>query len=419
MREIEQVWTLSNAPEPADAARTYFVQVDQSKCESCGECENWCGTGAIQPADGKNGPRTVVDPAACLNCGQCLYHCPFGAIYEGVSFVDQIEAALADPDTVVVAMPAPAIRYGLGEPFGMEPGSYVGGKMFAALRKLGFDYVWDNEMTADVTILEEGTELVKRIKKEVDKPLPQFTSCCPAWIKFVETFYPDLRDNLSTCKSPIGMLGPLAKTYGAEKTHVEPAKVYAVSIMPCVAKKFEGLRPELSDSGFRDIDATITTRDLAYMIKKAGIDFKSLPDEKADPILGDSTGAATIFCATGGVMEAALRFAYEVVSGKTLKDVNLTAVRGEKSLRTADVPIPGGPTVKVAIVYGMDQAKIICDEVRAGKSPYHFIEVMNCPSGCVNGGGQPIPPGTRMADKSPLEKLRFALRRAFNSRATV
>ncbi len=409
MREIEKVWTVTNAPGPEDIDMTYFVQVDQSKCQNCDSCLEYCGTGAIQGAGGsEDAPHTVVHPAACMNCGQCLYHCPYQAIYEGVSFVDEVMAAIKDPNKIVVAMPAPAIRYGIAECFGAKPGTYAGGKMFAALRKLGFNYLWDNEFTADLTILEEGTEFVGRLTGKIKNPLPQFTSCCPSWIKFMETYYPDLFPHLSTAKSPIGMLGPVAKTYGAKKTKSDPAKVYTVSIMPCVAKKYEGLRPELAASSYRDIDATITTRELAYIIKKAGIDFNSLPDEEADPVLGVSSGAGTIFAATGGVMEAALRYAYEAVTKKKLDKVDFTAVRGEKNLREATVKV-GDTDVKVAVAWGLENAKPICDAIRANKSPYHFIEVMTCPGGCVNGGGQPLAPETLQA--SIMKHLRLVYNR--------
>lgn len=397
MKKIENVMYQMNASRGVDPDNIYFVQVDPTKCEACGECEKHCATGAIQ-AINEEGIRQVINPAACMNCGQCLINCPYDAIYEGVSFVDEIFEKLKDPDTVVVSMPAPAVRYGLGECFGYSTGTYVGGKMHAALRKLGFDFIWDNEWTADVTIMEEGTELIQRVKKpSKDKPLPQFTSCCPAWIKFVETFYPDLLPHVSTCKSPIGMLGPLSKTYGAHETNVPAQKIYTVSIMPCVAKKYEGMRPELADSGFQDIDATITTRELAYMIKKAGINFKSLPDQKPDPALGMSTGAGTIFANSGGVMEAALRLAYEVLSGGKLKNPDIKAVRTHEGINTADIKVPNFGTVKVAVASGLSNAAKLCDEVRAGKSPYHFIEIMSCHGGCVNGGGQPLDPDVRTA----------------------
>ncbi|WP_461211107.1 [FeFe] hydrogenase, group A [Desulfocurvus sp. DL9XJH121] len=397
MREIEGVFCQTNAPNGVDPNSIFFVQVDPTKCEACGTCEEVCGTGAIQSINA-DGIRAVVDPAACMNCGQCLVNCPFGAIYEGVSYVDEIFEKLRDPETVVVSMPAPAVRYGLGECFGAPTGAYVGGQMHAALKKLGFDYVWDNEFTADVTIMEEGTELIQRVQEQGKphaRPLPQFTSCCPGWVKFVETFYPDILPHVSSCKSPIGMLGPLAKTYGAHETHSPAQKMYTVSIMPCIAKKYEGMRPEMEDSGFRDIDATITTRELAWMIKKAGIDFNSLPSVDPDPVLGESTGAATIFGNSGGVMEAALRLAYEVLSGQKLGNPDIKVVRTHEGINTADVKVPNFGTVKVAVASGLANAAKLCEEVRAGKSPYHFIEIMTCPGGCVNGGGQPLDPEVR------------------------
>ncbi|MBC18561.1 Periplasmic [Fe] hydrogenase large subunit [Pseudodesulfovibrio profundus] len=392
MQQIEGIMYQSNAPKDVDPDSILFVQVDADKCEGCGECNYVCPTGVIQSINDDD-IHGVVDPAACVNCGQCLTSCPVGAIYEGVSYLDEIVEKLKDPDTVVVSMPAPAVRYGLGECFGAPTGTYVGGKMHAALRELGFDYIWDTEFAADVTIMEEGTELIQRVKGEVDgHPLPQFTSCCPGWIKFAETFYPDLAPNLSTCKSPIAMLGALAKTYGAKETKTDPKKIYTVSIMPCIAKKYEGLRPELNQSGFRDIDATINTRELAYLIKEAGIEFNSLPDQDPDPILGESTGAATIFGNSGGVMEAALRLGYEALSGNKLDNPEIKVVRAHEGIKTADIEVPNFGTVKVAVASGLKNAAKLCDEVRAGKSPYHFIEIMTCPGGCVNGGGQPLDP---------------------------
>ncbi len=408
-RVYEKIENRRYAPESEDYDKIFFVQVDSSKCINCANCEEYCPTGIIRESK-KGEYHEVVHQDACISCGQCLSHCPAGAIYEGVSYVDKIQRALNDPDTIVVAMPAPAVRYGLAEPFGYKPGTFAGGKMWAALRKLGFDIIWDNEFTADLTILEEGTELINRITGKDKKPLPQFTSCCPGWIKYTETFYPELIPNLSTCKSPIGMLGPLAKTYGAKKKNVDPKKMFTVSIMPCIAKKFEGLRPELNASGFRDTDVTITTRELAYMIKEAKIDFKSLPEEKADDLLGQSTGAATIFGASGGVMEAALRFAYEAVTGKKLANVDFKAVRGQRGVKEASVALPGGPTVKVCVVSGLANAKKICDQVKAGESPYHFIEIMTCPGGCVNGGGQPLPQGRLISEASWLRRTLFSLK---------
>jgi ferredoxin hydrogenase large subunit len=414
MQKIESVnYASTNAVPKADAVdKTLFVQVDETKCQSCGTCQEVCSTGAIQPKDGKDGPRTIVDPAACMNCGQCLANCPYEAIHENVSFLDDIEAALADPNVKVVSMPAPAVRYGLGECFGYPTGAYVGGKMFTALRKLGFDKIWDNQMTADVTIMEEGTELLNRLTGKDKAPLPQFTSCCPGWIKFAETFYPQIMPNLSSCKSPIGMLGPLCKTYGAEQAKIDAKKMYTVSIMPCIAKKFEGLRPEI-----KDIDATITTRELAYLIKKHKIDFKNLKDSEPDFDLGESTGAGTIFGNSGGVMEAALRLAYEVVSGEKLTGdaVNIKPVRTHTGVQAATIDVPKFGKLNVCVISGLHNAVPIIQEVIAGKSPYHFIEVMTCPGGCVNGAGQPLAPGTLQS--SLFRSVIARMNRRFNMRS--
>jgi len=416
MREIEKVMYQEKPPAAADPDTLLFVQVDPEKCQGCGECDNHCPTGAVQARD-PAGVRHVVSPAACINCGQCLVNCPHGAVYETVSYVDEITARLKDPATVAVSMPAPAVRYALGECFGYPTGAYVGGKMHAALKQLGFRFVWDNEYTADVTIMEEGTELLQRISKpDRHKPLPQFTSCCPGWVKFVESYYPDLLPYLSTCKSPIGMLGALAKTHGAQETKTPRDRMYTVSIMPCIAKKFEGLRPEMAASGCRDIDATITTRELAFMIKQAGIDFKSLPDMAPDPILGMSTGAATIFATSGGVMEAALRLAYEVLSKQKLPSPDIKVVRTHEGINTVDIKVPRFGTVKVAVASGLASAAKLCDEVRAGKSPYHFIEIMTCPGGCVNGGGQPMDPRIRQA--SLFKRTIASVKKRYNMRTT-
>ncbi len=387
--KVEYITTSLGSPDISSYDSTFFVQVDPNKCQGCHTCTDVCPTKII---DSKNpgGAHSVYSPDGCVNCGQCLVNCPYNAIEEKVSFIEDVWKAIKDPNKIVVAMPAPAVRYALGEPFGVEPGKFTGGEMNAALRKIGFDIVWDTEFAADLTILEEGSELVGRIKKTINKPLPQFTSCCPAWIKYIESFHPDLIPNLSTCKSPIGMMGSLAKTYGAQNKKIDPKNIYTVSIMPCIAKKFEGMRPEMNDSGFRDLDATLDTRELAYMIKKAGLDYANLVSEKADPLLGQSTGAATIFGVSGGVMEAALRFAYEAVSGRKLANVDLTMVRGHSGIREASVQIPGGPLVNVCVVSGLKNALPVIKEIKEGRSKYHFIEVMTCPGGCVNGGGQPI-----------------------------
>jgi ferredoxin hydrogenase large subunit len=386
----------------ANPDKITFVQVDGAKCVGCDTCISYCPTGAIQGEPNKE--HEVVDAALCINCAQCLIHCPVGAIYEEVSWIDKIKKALKDRDTVTVAMPAPAVRYTIAESFGAKPGTPVYGKLVGALKKLGFDKVWDVEFGADLTIMEEGTELVKRLSGELKKPIPQMTSCCPGWVKYVETFYPELLPNMSTAKSPVAMLSVMAKTYGAKTNKIDPAKMFTVSIMPCVAKKFEGLRPEHNSSGYRDIDVTITTRELAWLLKDAGIDLYAMDDLVADPLLGDSTGGATIFAASGGVMEAALRFASEKVNGSKPAKVEFEAVRGLKGIREATVRL-GGKDVKVAVANGLKYAIPLCEAAKRGESPYHFIEVMACPGGCVNGGGNPILPGVFAYVRNQIIKL--------------
>lgn len=364
-----------------------FVQIDPSKCIGCDSCQRYCPVDAIYGSSGK--AHSIPHPEACINCGQCLVHCPQGAIYEQHTWVPELEQKLADKKIKCIAMPAPAVRYALGEAFGMPVGSVTTGRMLTALKKLGFAHCWDTEFAADVTIWEEASEFVKRLTEKQD--LPQFTSCCPGWQKYCETYYPDLLPHFSSCKSPVGMNGALAKTYGAEKRGYDPKNIYTVSIMPCVAKKYEGLRPELQASGMRDIDATINTRELAYMIKKAGIDLAHLPDGEVDDLMGESTGGATIFGVTGGVMEAALRYAYEAVTGSKPGKMDFKPVRGMKGFRDATINV-GGVEIHVAVVHGAKNFPSVLNMVREGKSPYHFIEFMACPGGCVCGGGQPIMP---------------------------
>ena len=268
-----------------------------------------------------------------------------------------------------------------------RPAPWSPAKCTAALKKLGFDVVFDTNFTADVTIMEEGSELVKRIT--TGGVLPMFTSCCPGWVKFMEHQYPDLLPHLSTCKSPQQMFGALAKTYYAQEAKIDPSKIVSVSIMPCTAKKYECNRPEMNSSGYKDVDYVLTTREMARMIREAGIDFANLPDTVADPLMGAYSGAGTIFGATGGVMEAALRTAYKLITGKELENLDIKPVRGMEGIQAADVQV-GDLTVKVAVAHGLANARILMDEVRAGKSPYHFIEIMACPGGCVGGGGQPL-----------------------------
>lgn len=370
------------------------------KCKACDHCTSICPTGAIQ---GRLGEKHHIDVRKCINCGQCLINCPFGAIHDLSMVNERIIKALNNPNQFVVVQEAPAVRVALGEEFGLAPGTNVKNKMYAALRRLGFDKVYDTEFTADLTITEEGTELIHRVFNtlgvpgfEHAGPLPQFTSCCPAWVKYAEDKYPQILPHISTAKSPQQMFGAVSKTYLAEKLNLDPGSIYSVSVMPCTAKKYECDRPEFIASGYKDVDAVMTTRELAQMIKTAGIDFVNLPDERADQFIGNSTGAATIFGVTGGVMEAALRTAYEVLSGETLDKVDFQAVRGLKPVREAVVEVPvkalGGKAlpISVCIVTGTSYVDPIIEDVLAGRSNYHFIEVMNCPGGCINGGGQPI-----------------------------
>jgi iron-only hydrogenase group A len=385
---------------------------DSGKCIKCRRCVTVCNevqsVGSLFPQN--RGFKTTIGPAfayelddvICVQCGQCAAVCPVGAITEK-SHIDNVWAALDDPEKVVVVQTAPAIRAALGECFGNEPGTRVTGKMITALRQLGFDAVFDTNFTADLTIMEEGTELLMRLKKTlVDKEkttLPQYTSCCPGWIKFAEHYYPEILPNLSTCKSPQQMFGAMAKTYYAGKIGKKPENITVVSIMPCTAKKFENQRPEMNGSGLRDVDYVLTTRELARMIRQAGIDFNTLEDGKMDSPLGISSGAADIFANTGGVMEAAVRTAYEIVTGKELpmNNLHIEPIMGLEGVKKASLKIEGavgqwaflnGVELKVAVVHSLSNARRIIEAVRNGEE-FHFIEVMSCPGGCISGAGQP------------------------------
>ena len=312
--------------------------------------------------------------------------CPTGALTEHDD-TDKVYAALADPTKHVVVQPAPAVRAALGEEFGIPMGTSVTGKMACALRRLGFDKVFDTDFAADLTIMEEANELIDRVKN--GGVLPMITSCSPGWIKFCEHQYPDFLPNLSSCKSPHEMEGAVIKSYYAEKAGIDPKDIVTVSVMPCTAKKFEAARPELGHDGMADVDIVITTRELARMIKKSGIDFANLPEEDFDEMLGESTGAAVIFGVTGGVMEAALRTAYEVITGQKLEKLEFTDVRGLEGVKEASYNL-NGLDLKVAVAHSTGAASRLLDAVRSGEKSYTFIEVMGCPGGCVNGGGQPI-----------------------------
>ena len=355
-----------------------------------------------------------MSEVVCTNCGQCVNHCPTGALVEK-NYIEEVWQAISESNKHVVVQTAPAVRIGLGEELGYQPGERVTGKMVSALKKLGFDAVLDTDFTADLTIIEEGHELLTRLKKSiVDKDptvkLPMATSCSPGWIKFIEHIYPDMLDNLSTCKSPQQMFGALVKTYYAKSRKIEPENIVSVSIMPCTAKKFEANRPEMHDSGYRDVDYVLTTRELAIMIKQAGIDFNRLEDMQYDRLMGESTGAAVIFGSTGGVMEAALRTVYEVVTGKEIpfENLNITPVRGEKGLREASLTISDtlkewsfleGVTVNCAIAHGLVNARRLMETIKKDNNKYHFIEIMACPGGCLGGGGQPIPTSPEIRKK--------------------
>ena len=386
---------------------------DNAKCIKCRRCVTVCGevqgVGALFPQG--RGFQTVIGPAftrdlegvACVQCGQCAAVCPVGAIVEK-SCIPQVWKALENPKLHVIVQTAPAIRAALGEAFGYEPGTRVTGKMAAALRRLGFHGVFDTNFTADLTILEEGTELLTRLKKAlVDKEpvaLPMFTSCSPGWINFAEFYFPQFLPNISTCKSPQQMFGAVAKSYYAQKIGRKPEEIVVVSVMPCTAKKFEAQRPEMEDHGVRDVDYVLTTRELARMIKEAGIDFKALPDAPMDAPMGLSSGAADIFANTGGVMEAALRTAFEIVTGRELpvKNLHVSAIAGLGGVKEAALTITGtkpewsfleGVELKVAVSHGLGNTRRLLEHIKAHGSPYHFIEVMTCPGGCIGGGGQP------------------------------
>lgn len=327
-----------------------------------------------------------LDSVACVSCGQCIVNCPTGAIYEKDDTAKVLEA-INDPEKFVVVHTAPSIRVTLGECFGMHIGTNVQGKMVAALRRLGFDKVFDTDFGADLTIVEEANEFLGRVQN--GGMLPMITSCSPGWIKYCEHYYPDMLDHLSTCKSPQQMSGAIIKTWYAEKMGIDPKDIVVVGIMPCTAKKFETKRDDQAASGYPDVDYSLTTRELGRMIESAGIYFKHLPDEEFDNPLGDSTGAAVIFGATGGVMEAALRTAVEKLSGEELKSLDFTEVRGTDGIKEASYTV-NGMEVKVCVVSGLANANTIMEKVKNGTADYHFIEIMGCPGGCVNGGGQPI-----------------------------
>ena len=375
---------------------TIHMVRDNNKCILCRRCVAACTNMQKIAVIGTNdrGFKTHIGSAfekdlgdvACVSCGQCIVACPTGALREKDE-TDKVWKALADPEMHVIVNTAPSIRVTLGECFDMPIGTNVKGKLAASLRRLGFDGVYDTDIGADLTIMEEATEFIDRVQN--GGKLPLITSCSPGWVKYCEHYYPEFIDNLSSCKSPQQMFGAVAKSWYAEKMGIDPSKIFVVGIMPCTAKKFESARPEGEHDGLRDTDVSLTTRELARMIKRAGIKFTELPDEEFDDPFGISTGAGAIFGATGGVMEAALRSACEWITGKPLESLDFEEVRGTAGIKEATYKV-GDLDVKVAVVSGTGNAKTLLDRIKAGKADYHFVEVMGCPGGCVNGGGQPV-----------------------------
>jgi len=403
---------------------SWSIEKDDSKCVRCQRCVRTCHelqhVNAISVAHkGRNMKISTyldqpMNDVVCVNCGQCVNRCPTGALTER-RYYQEIWEAIGDPDKHVVMNTAPSVRVALGEMLGYPVGTRVTGKMVTAMKKMGIDSVLDTDFAADLTIMEEGHELLDRLKKKFkegkkDIAIPLMTSCSPGWVKFIEHMYPDCLDHLSTAKSPQQMFGAMAKTYYAEKKKIDPKDIVSVAIMPCAAKKYEANRPEMNSSGYRDVDAGLTTRELGQMIKMSGLDFTKLEDSAYDPIMGESTGAGVIFGATGGVMEAALRTAYEVITGRPVpfKNLNILPVRGMEGIKEASIKLEKvakewsfleGVELKVAVAHGLINARKIMEDVAKGKSPYHFIEIMACPGGCIGGGGQPIPTNAEIRKK--------------------
>lgn len=388
-----------------------IVAIDKNLCTGCRECAEVCPAYAIV---GEQGQPQTIDVSRCVMCGQCVQKCksyvsilthgkdayekvkkernipdsvqePLFAAH-AVCNLNKVKEAIADPDKFTVVQCAPAVRVAIAEEFGADLGSLTPGRLAAALRALGFDRIYDTNFPADLTIMEEGTELIKRIKE--GGVLPMFTSCCPAWVKFLENNYPELKDHLSTAKSPQQMGGAVFKSYGASLEKLDGSRIYSVAVMPCTCKEFECQRPEMRDSGYQDVDVAITTRDLAWLIKEQGIDWNHLEDEDFDQPLGEYTGAGTIFGVTGGVMEAAIRTGYELVTGEPIPDVEVTAVRGTEGFRTSKIKV-GDLELKVGVVTGLKNVMPVLEAVKSGVLTLDFIEVMSCPAGCISGGGQP------------------------------
>lgn len=408
IKQIRYEGEMSSYPVDMSSKAIYR---DPSKCILCRRCETMCNdvqtVHALSGVD--RGFKTIVGPAfhapmnetVCTFCGQCVAVCPTGALVE-IDNVPKVWRALEEKGKTVVVQVAPAVRVAIGELFGLNPGTIVTGKLVSALKSLGFDYVFDTDFAADLTIMEEAHEMIERIKE--NKNLPILTSCCPAWVKFFEHQFPDLLDIPSTCKSPHEMFGAITKHYFAKKMGISEKDMIVVSVMPCVAKKYEAERPELESKGVKDVDIVITTRELGRMIKEAGVNFLSLDDEEFDNPLGESTGAAVIFGTTGGVIEAALRTAADELTGQSLENVDFHEVRGLKGLREAEVKI-GDLTLNIAMAHGLGNARELLEGIRQGNSKYHAIEIMACPGGCIGGGGQPYHHGNLEILKQRAESI--------------
>lgn len=397
---------------------------DPNKCILCGRCVAACNKvqeiGAIDRAN--RGFESCIsttygnslNDVNCTFCGQCIMSCPTGALHEKES-IDEVWEKLRNPDVHVVVQTAPAVRVALGEEFGIPVGTNVTGKMVSALKRLGFNKVFDTNTGADFTIMEEANEFIKRFSR--NDTLPMITSCCPGWVKFAEMNYPELLPHLSSCKSPHEMFGALIKSYYAEKEQINPENIYVVSVMPCIAKKFEGQRPELTNNNMPDVDNVITTRELARMIKQANIDFQKLNDEQFDNPMGEATGAAAIFGATGGVMEAALRTAQDTLTGQDLDKIEFNQIRGEKGIKRATVNVDG-KEIKIVVASGLANAKKIMEEIKSGKADYQFVEIMACPTGCIMGGGQPIKKSKERLEKD-IAKLRSDCIYSIDEKSTI
>ena len=397
--EDEGIYDGENEVYDIDYSSAHMYR-DNNKCILCRRCSAVCdkvqGIGVI--GANERGFKTHISSAfeqglgdtSCVSCGQCIAVCPTGALSEKDN-TDEVFQALADSSKYVIVQTAPAVRAALGEAFGYPIGTNVEGKMAAALRRLGFKQVFDTDFAADLTIMEEATEFLDRVKN--GGKLPLITSCSPGWIKYCEHYFPDMTENLSSCKSPMQMFGATAKTYFAEKMGIDPKDMVVVAVMPCTAKKFEIGREDENAAGVADVDISITTRELARMVERAGINFKDLPDEEFDAPLGISTGAAVIFGVTGGVMEAALRTAVEVLTGEELKNLDFKDVRGLEGIKEATYNV-AGMDIKVAVASGLNNAKDLLTKIKNGEADYHFIEIMGCPGGCINGGGQPQQPAS-------------------------